>query len=99
MKKWILLLAMIAGQAFGEYQVSQVQPVFIWVHLSEARIIRINTNQIRYYQEYYPGDDLYYGTDIFMVGNSNSISVIEKPDEIDLMLTDGYQKPKPKGKK
>ena len=99
MKKWLLSIVMIASESFAEIPTQQVQPVFISVHISTNRVIRINTNMIRWYEDYYPPDDLYYGSDIYMIGASNSISVIEKPDEIELMLAPGYEKPKPKGKK
>lgn len=99
MKKWLLSIVMIASQSFAEIPTQQVQPVFISVHISQTRVLRINTNQIRYFEDYYPPNDLYYGSDIYIVGASNSISVIETPDEIELMLTPGYEKPKPKGKK
>lgn len=99
MKKWLLSIVMIASQSFAEIPTQQVQPVFISVHISQTRVLRINTNQIRWYEDYYPSDDLYYGSNIYMVGTNSSISVIEKPDEIELMLAEGYQKPKPKWKK
>ncbi len=99
MKKWLLLLAMIPSLAIAEIPTQQVQPVFISVHISTTRVIKINTNQIRWFEDYYPPDDIYYGSNIYMVGTNSSISVIEKPDEIELMLAPGYEKPKPKGKK
>ena len=98
MKKWLLLFAMIPSMGFAEYPIQQVQPVFITVHISTTRALRINTNMIRYFEAYYPPDDIYYGSDIYLVGASNSISVIEQPDEIELMLTPGYEKPKSKPK-
>ncbi len=99
MKKWLLLFAMIPTLAIAEISTKQVQPVFITVHLSTNRVIRINTNQIRLFEDYYPQDDLYYGSHIYLIGNSGPYSVLEKPDEIELMLAPGYEKPKPKGKK
>ena len=99
MKKWLLSIVMIASQSFAEIPTQQVQPVFISVHISTNRVIRINTNMIRWFEDYYPSDDLYYGSHIYLVGNNGAFSVIEKPDEIELMLAPGYEKPKPKGKK
>ena len=99
MKKWLLLLAMIPSLGFAEIPTQQVQPVFISVHISTNRVIKINTNLIRWFEDYYPADDLYYGSNIYLVGNNGAFSVIEKPDEIELMLAPGYEKPKPKGKK
>ncbi len=99
MKKWLLLLAMIPSIAIAEIPTQQTQPVFISVHISATRVLRINTNMIRWFEDYYPADDLYYGSNIYLVGNNGAFSVIEKPDEIELMLAPGYEKPKPKGKK
>lgn len=98
MKKWLFLFVMIPTLGVAEIPTQQVQPVFITVHISTTRALRINTNMIRYFEAYYPPDDIYYGSDIYIVGASNSISVIEQPDEIELMLTPGYEKPKPKPK-
>lgn len=99
MKAWILFFAMIPCIAWAEIPKQKVQPLFIDVHISTNRVLHINTNMIRWYEDYYPPDDLYYGSDIYMVGSNNSISVIEKPDEIELMMSEGYEKLKPKGKK
>jgi hypothetical protein len=90
---------MIPCIAWAEIPKQKVQPLFIDVHISTNRVLHINTNMIRWYEDYYPPDDLYYGSDIYMVGSNNSISVIEKPDEIELMMSEGYEKLKPKGKK
>jgi hypothetical protein len=54
---------------------------------------------IRWFEDYYPPDDLYYGSHIYLVGNNGAFSVIEKPDEIELMMSEVFEKPKPKGKK
>ncbi len=94
MKRLALLFAMIPSLAWAEIPIQQVQPVFISVHISTNRVIRINTNMIRWYEDYYPPDDLYYGSHIYLVGNNGAFSVIEKPDEIELMLAPGYEKPK-----
>jgi hypothetical protein len=99
MKRLALLIAMIPTLSFGEIPISKVQPVFIDVHISTTRVLKINTNMIRWYEDYYPPDDLYYGSDIYLIGASNSISVIEKPDEIELMMSEGYEKPKTRIKK
>ncbi len=99
MKKWILLFAMIPTLAFAEIPTQKTQPVFITVHISTNRVIKINTNMIRWFEDYYPPDDLYYGSHIYLVGNNGAFSVIEKPDEIELLMSEGYEKPKPKGKK
>lgn len=99
MKRLALLFAMIPSLAWAEIPKQKVQPLFIDVHISTNRVLHINTNMIRWYEDYYPPDDLYYGSDIYMIGASNSISVIEKPDEIELMMSEGYEKPKVKGKK
>jgi len=99
MKKLALLFAMIPSMAWSEIPISKVQPVFITVHISETRVLKINTNQIRWFEDYYPSNDLYYGSHIYLIGSNGAISVIEKPDEIELMMSEVFEKPKPKGKK
>jgi hypothetical protein len=99
MKRLALLIAMIPSIAWAEIPKQKVQPLFIDVHISTTRVLKINTNQIRWFEEYYPQDDLYYGSNIYLVGNNSAFSVIEKPDEIELMMSEGYEKPKPKGNK
>jgi hypothetical protein len=99
MKRWLLLFAMIPSMGFAEIPKQKVQPLFIDVHISTSRVLKINTNMIRWFEEYYPPDDIYYGSHIYLVGSNGAISVIEKPDEIELMMSEGYEKPKTKGKK
>jgi hypothetical protein len=99
MKRLVLLFAMIPSMAWSEIPTQKIQPVFISVHISTNRVIKINTNQIRWFEDYYPPDDLYYGSHIYLIGSNGAISVIEKPDEIELMMSEVFEKPKPKGKK
>jgi len=99
MKRLALLIAMIPGLAWAEIPIQKVQPLFISVHITTTRVLRINTNQIKWFEDYYPPDDLYYGSHICLVDSNQPYSVIEKPDEIELMMSEGYEKPNPKGKK
>jgi hypothetical protein len=99
MKRLVLLFAMIPTLSFAEIPTQKIQPVFISVHISETRVLKINTNQIRWFEDYYPSNDLYYGSHIYLIGSNGAISVIEKPDEIELMMSEVFEKPKPKGKK
>jgi hypothetical protein len=67
------------------YDISITRPLFIVVHTNTNRAIRLNVNAIRSYKQYYPYDDLYYKSEIVLIGGG-SLDVTEDPTEIDLML-------------
>lgn len=63
-------------------------PKFVLVHPTVDRAIRINSEQILFYEDYIP-EDLYYKGRLYLLDGSN-IAVIESADEIDLMFQDEY---------
>jgi hypothetical protein len=93
MFKQAILGFLLSTSALAEYQTMVIQPKFIVLHMNQNRGIRINTNLIRYYQEYYPYDDLYFKGEIFLTDGTR-IPVQETTDDIDLMLQDEVSKKK-----